>query len=99
MSALGDDLRLARERVGMSLHGLSERTKIREGLLDAIEHDDFARLPAGLLARAFLRAYAREVGLDPESIVKRYKTEIAPPAPPHARPQPRTDLDIHILAR
>lgn len=99
MSALGDDLRLARERAGISLHGLSERTKIREGLLDAIEHDDFARLPAGLLTRGFLRAYTREVGLEPESIVKRYKTEFKAPTPPHAGPQPRTDLDIHILAR
>lgn len=99
MSALGEDLRLARERAGISLHGLSERTKIREGLLDAIEHNQFGRLPAGLLTRGFLRAYAREVGLEPESIVKRYNTEVGPPALAYARPQPRTPDEIRTVAR
>jgi len=99
MSALGEDLRLARERAGISLHGLSERTKIREGLLDAIEHDQFGRLPAGLLTRGFLRAYAREVGLEPESIVKRYNTEFGLPALDYARPQPRTPDEIRAIAR
>lgn len=99
MSALGEDLRLARERAGISLHGLSERTKIREGLLDAIEHDQFGRLPAGLLTRGFLRAYAREVGLEPESIVKRYNSEFATPAIAYARPQPRTPDEIRAIAR
>jgi cytoskeletal protein RodZ len=99
MSDLGHDLRLARERAGMSLQGLSARTKIREPLLEAMEHDEFARLPAGLLTRGYLRAYAKEVGLEPEAVVQRYKTEFEPPPPAAAPPSLRTDEEIQIIAR
>jgi len=85
MGDLGVRLRQAREKAGLSLPALSARTKIREALLDAIEREDFGRLPAGLIARGFLRAYAREVGLEPESIVRQYTTEFAPPSLPPDR--------------
>lgn len=98
MSDLGDDLRRARERAGISLQKLSARTKIREGLLDAIEHDDFGRLPAGLLVRGYLRAYAKEVGLEPESIVQRFKSEFEP-SPALAHLSEQTDEDIRLIAR
>jgi cytoskeletal protein RodZ len=78
---IGADLRQARERAGLSVHELSTRTKIRESLLEAIERDDFSRLPGGLLARGHLRACASELGLDPESVVSRYRTEY-PSEPP-----------------
>jgi hypothetical protein len=54
---------------------MSSRTKIREALLEAIERDEFERLPAGLLTRGFLRAYAREVDLDPEAVVDQYRRQ------------------------
>lgn len=72
MNNLGQSLRQARERAGLSLAQISSRTKIREALLEAIEREEFERLPAGLLTRGFLRAYAREVNLDPESVVNQY---------------------------
>jgi cytoskeleton protein RodZ len=75
MSTVSERLREARERTGLSLRELSARTKIRTPLLDAIERADFGRIPQGLLARGFLRAYAREVGLDPESIVRQFQDE------------------------
>ena len=99
MSDLGQDLRLARERAGLSLKGLSARTKIREGLLNAIEHDDFGSLSAGLHTRGYLRAYAKEVGLEPEFIVQRYKTEFEPPPPAPASKVKCTDEEIQALAR
>jgi len=49
-------------RVGLSLSEISARTKIRTALLEAIEREDFDRLPSGLLARGLLRAYARAPG-------------------------------------
>lgn len=98
MSDLGDDLRRARDRAGLSLDTLSARTKIRPGLLDAIEHGEFSRLPSGLLARGYLRAYAKEVGLEPEVVVQRYRTEFerAPLTP--ARSTERTEDEITVIA-
>lgn len=76
--SIGTELRQARERAHLSIQDLSARTKIRASLLDAMEREAFDQLPAGLLTRGFLRAYAREVGLEPESIVRQYISEFDP---------------------
>jgi cytoskeleton protein RodZ len=80
MGNIGERLQHARKRAGLSLTDISVRTKIRTMLLEAIEREDFARLPPGLLARGFLRAYAREVGLDPDSVVRQFQDEFEPEA-------------------
>ena len=69
---LGSELRHARERLGLSLDDIAERTKIRAATLRAIEHDDFDRLPPPIFTRGFLKAYAREVGLDPDGVANRF---------------------------
>ena len=69
---LGSELRTARERLGLSLGDIAERTKIRAATLRAIENDDFDRLPPAIFTRGFLKTYAREVGLDPEAIAERF---------------------------
>ena len=86
MGTIGSDLRQAREAAGLSREELAKRTKIRPSLLDAMERDDFGRLPPGLLGRGHLRAYAKEVHLDPDRIVERFgrewMTEPTPVIPP-----------------
>ena len=67
MATLGADLQHARELAGLSLDDLSARTKIRRHMLESIERNEFSSIPGGLLARGYLRAYAREVGLPPKS--------------------------------
>src|SRR6185503_750202 len=57
------------------LDDLSAKTKIRKTLLEAIERDDYRAIPGGLLARGYLRAYAKEVGLSAEPVASRYQTE------------------------
>ena len=84
MATLGADLQQARERAGLSLDDLSARTKIRRRMLESIERNDFASIPGGLLARGYLRAYAREVGLPADVIAARYQTEFGTDAPPLA---------------
>jgi len=84
MATLGADLQHAREQAGLSIDDLSARTKIRRHMLEAIERNDFAAIPGGLLARGYLRAYAKEVGLPPEAVAARYQTEFGGEAPPLA---------------
>jgi transcriptional regulator with XRE-family HTH domain len=84
MATLGADLQHARERAGLSIDDLAARTKIRPHMLEAIERNDFASIPGGLLARGYLRAYASEVSLPPEGIAARYQTEFGGEAPPLA---------------
>jgi cytoskeleton protein RodZ len=69
----GAELAQAREQRGITLTDLSRRTKISVETLKAIERCDMTALPGGLYTRGFLRAYAREVGCNPDEIVRRYR--------------------------
>src|SRR5262245_30841754 len=64
------ELRHARERLGLSLHDIADRTKIRATILSAIENNDVGHLPPPIFTRSFVKAYAREVGLDPQTFVE-----------------------------
>jgi cytoskeletal protein RodZ len=68
----GTFLRLAREDRGLSLQELAVTTKISARLLESLERNDPSKLPGGIFSRAFVRAYAREVGLDPDAAVARF---------------------------
>jgi transcriptional regulator with XRE-family HTH domain len=77
----GARLRQARERRGRSLREIAEATKISPTVLDALEHNDLGRVPGGIFARAFVRAYAVEVGLDPDQTLREF-LQIRPDAAP-----------------
>jgi cytoskeleton protein RodZ len=67
---IGSKLRAARERKGVSLRQIADRTKIAVAVLEALERNDISRLPGGIFSRAFVRSYAQEVGLDPETMIQ-----------------------------
>ena len=71
-SSLGTRLRETRERRGVSLTAIAERTKIGVALLEGLERDDVSRWPGGLFRRAWVRAYAQSIGLEPEPIVREF---------------------------
>jgi cytoskeletal protein RodZ len=75
MTEFGVNLRLAREQRGISLRQIALSTKISMVVLEALERDDFSHLPGGIFSRAFVRAYAIEVGLDPEEAVQQFLTK------------------------
>lgn len=68
----GPSLRRQRELRGLSLQEIAARTKIGAAQFAAMERNDFSRWPAGIFGRAFLRAYAEEVGLDGELVVRQF---------------------------
>lgn len=61
-TAFGLHLRGLREARGMTLESVAQATKISVALLVALERGDVSKWPTGLFARAFVRAYANEVG-------------------------------------
>jgi cytoskeleton protein RodZ len=69
---IGLELQEARKRRGLSIEQLAALTKIRHTHLRALESNDFDHLPGTVYTRGFVKAYAREVGLDPGVIVARY---------------------------
>ncbi len=86
--ALGKLLRQSRERRGMSLEQIASETKIRLRHLQALERDDFSVVPEGLYRRAKIRAYARAVHLDRETLAKLEHAMHAAEPPPVALEEP-----------
>ncbi len=73
---LGAMLLAARERKGVDLARAERDTKIRAKFLEALESSDFKALPGAVYTKGFLRNYALYLGLDPELVVARWKTEV-----------------------
>jgi Helix-turn-helix domain/Domain of unknown function (DUF4115) len=72
VGAFGEKLRKQREQRGISLDAISNTTKISPRMLRAIEDEHFDQLPGGVFNKGFVRAYARQVGLDEEETVSDY---------------------------
>lgn len=62
-------MRRERERRGISLDTIVTRTNVSLELWLGFESNDFSRWPTGIFARAFVRDYAKAVGLDPDEVV------------------------------
>src|SRR5262247_3995912 len=69
---IGEKLRLARETRGIALRDISEQTRISIRYLEAIETDDYQRLPGGIFNRSFIRAYAKFIGYDEHNALEDY---------------------------
>src|SRR5262249_53355191 len=67
-----EKLRLARETRGIALRDISEGTRISMRYLEAIETDDYKRLPGGIFNRSFIRAYAKFIGYDEHQAMEDY---------------------------
>ena len=74
----GEALRAAREARGLTIEDLTRTTKIGGPILIALEHGDVHKLPATIFTRGFLKAYAKEVGLDPDETADLYLARLAP---------------------
>jgi cytoskeleton protein RodZ len=109
MPAFGENLRREREMRGVSLEEISSATKISMRFLEAIEREEFSKLPGGIFSRSFIRTYARYLGLDEERVVAEYQLAAHPQVefdlhrmsggkPGSGRPEGRTPLIATLVA-
>ena len=68
----GPRLRRERERRGITLDTIASVTKVGADLWDGLERNDHSRWPSGIFARAFVRDYARAIGLDGDELVEEF---------------------------
>jgi Helix-turn-helix domain len=71
-STFGERLRLQREQKQIPLTAVSEQTKIKLSLLEALERDDLSHWPLGLFGRSYIRSYAQAIGLDPTATLREF---------------------------
>ena len=71
-SRFGARMRQHREQQNVSLATVADRTKIKASLLEGLERDDISHWPPGIFRRAYVRAYAGAIGLDPEIVIREF---------------------------
>ncbi|MEV6808232.1 helix-turn-helix domain-containing protein [Streptomyces sp. NPDC017405] len=73
--SVGRALQQARIAAGLTVDDVSTATRVRIGIVHAIEADDFAPCGGDVYARGHLRTLARAVHLDPEPLIARYDAD------------------------
>src|SRR5690349_11164865 len=92
----GRKLTEARQQLGLSIAEVADRIRVRREFLEALEDMNVKMLPGKAYALAFLRSYARTLGLDEKAIVEQFQDECAltredatkPIRNPKSRPHP-----------
>lgn len=106
-STFGERLRSHREQRQISLMTVSEQTKIKLSLLEALERDDLSHWPLGLFGRSYIRSYAQAIGLDPNATLREFLeqhpgesaanlAEVRDITPEKASRRPPTRLEVLI---
>ena len=90
---IGGTLREAREAASATLDDISALLKIRSDHLQALENDDFERLPGSVYAIGFIRTYATHLGLNAGELIERYKAAVAVPHLEDQGPNPQTEVE------
>jgi cytoskeletal protein RodZ len=98
MDPLGDYLKQAREKKGLSLEQVASQTRIQEHHLQALESEDFANLPAKVFAKGFVRSYAKALGLDEEEALRRFLQASGTFYDQHQPEQPQPHAQVTLEA-
>lgn len=86
----GRQLAAARERCGFTIADIARQLKLSPSQVEAMEADDYQRLPGTVFARGFIRNYARLVKLDPAPLQANAKQQL----PPVTLPEPTLPVNI-----
>jgi cytoskeleton protein RodZ len=98
----GERLKREREMREVSLKEVTTATRIGPRFLEALENEEWDKLPGGIFNRGFVRSIARYLGLDEENLLAEYDMahgEQKLPVPqPYENKIPRPPIWIPILA-
>lgn len=70
---IGETLKKFREESGLSLDDIALKLRIRREHLQALEGNDFEKLPAEVFTIGYIREYARLLNLDSDPLVETFK--------------------------
>jgi cytoskeletal protein RodZ len=87
----GERLKRERELREVTLEEITSATRIGPRFLEALENEDWEKLPGGVFNRGFVRAIARYLGLNEEALLGEYDVAYGTQVPPAADPRPEPD--------
>jgi cytoskeleton protein RodZ len=98
---IGAALREGRERKGMTVEAVEEKTKIAPSVIVALEEGNSARFPHPVYARGFVRSYALLLGLDAQELCAHFSREYpVPKDTDHPEiPSPQIHVKMHDSGR
>jgi cytoskeleton protein RodZ len=76
--SFGTELREERERRGVDLSAIAERTKVAERYLRALEEDNHGQLPGGIFNKGIVRGYCQQLELDEQEWLDRFNASFEP---------------------
>jgi len=85
----GERLRAARTAAGLTPQGVADDLHLSVDMLEALERDDYARLPGRVFVRGYLRNYARLVDLPVDTVLASFDA--------HAPEGQVTDPGLHTV--
>ncbi len=98
----GERLKRERELREVSLKEVTTATRIGPRFLEALENEEWEKLPGGIFNRGFVRSIARYLGLDEENLLAEYDLAHGEPSVPAPQPYenkiPRPPIWIPLLA-
>lgn len=75
-SGLGIFLKSEREKKGLSLEQLAKTTKLRLQYVEALENEDWGRLPSPVFIKGFVKSYTKALGLDYREVIGQFQSAI-----------------------
>lgn len=77
--ALGEQLREARLRRKLSASEVAAATRMKVQTVEALEREDFKRMPAPIYCKGFIKIYAEYIGLNPDTLLAEYTQRFVEP--------------------
>ncbi|AMQ87616.1 RodZ domain-containing protein [Marinobacter sp. LQ44] len=75
---VGEQLRQGRERLGLSVSAIADEQHLRPSVIQAIENGNYSKIDSELFLKGYVRAYARQVGLDADAVIADLNRELEP---------------------
>lgn len=89
---VGQQLKQAREKQGLSVSQIADAQHLRNSIIQAIESGDYGQIDSELFLKGYVRAYAKQVGLNGDAIIAELDRELEP-----ARLQKERELEANPL--
>jgi cytoskeleton protein RodZ len=87
--SVGEELRFARERKGVSRKDAAIQLCLSESYISALEEDNRAKLPAPAYVKGYIRSYGRLLGLSTDLLIQKYDQSL---------PEQTTEKDVPSLS-
>jgi cytoskeleton protein RodZ len=77
-ASVGQQLRRAREKLGLSVSDIADQQHLRSSVIQSIEEGDYSKVDTELFLKGYVRTYARQVKLDADALIAALDSELEP---------------------